>query len=296
MDSPLPHICVCICTYKRPALLSGLLAGLAAQRTDGLFTYSIVVADNDPETSGREAVGLFAESAAVPVTYCSEPERNIAMARNKAVGNARGEYIAFIDDDERPGDGWLLGLFKACGEYRADGVLGPVRPRFEEAPPPWIVKGGFFERPEHPTGYVLKWQETRTGNVLFRRDILEGDDKPFRPEFGTGSEDVEFFFEMTKRGRRFVWCAEAPVYESVPPERCTRAYLLRRAVVRGSTYPRRRGRGRAGLMKSAVAIPAYALLLPFLFLFGRHLFVRYLIKLADHSSRVMAFLGVDMAA
>lgn len=41
------HISVCICTFKRPSLLLRLLKELAGQETQGLFTYSIVVVDND---------------------------------------------------------------------------------------------------------------------------------------------------------------------------------------------------------------------------------------------------------
>ena len=41
------HICVCICTFKRPHLLEGLLSRLQTQRTAGLFTYSVLVVDND---------------------------------------------------------------------------------------------------------------------------------------------------------------------------------------------------------------------------------------------------------
>ena len=54
------HISVCICTFKRPELLTRLLERLENQRTDGLFTYSVVVADNDPAQSARQAVAAFA--------------------------------------------------------------------------------------------------------------------------------------------------------------------------------------------------------------------------------------------
>ena len=50
----LPHISVCICTFKRPDRIGPLLAKLDRQLTDGLFTYSIVVSDND---AGRSAEG-----------------------------------------------------------------------------------------------------------------------------------------------------------------------------------------------------------------------------------------------
>jgi succinoglycan biosynthesis protein ExoM len=57
----LPHIAVCICTYKRPDLLTRLLTALTMQNTGGRFTYSIVVADNDPGRSAEPVVRRFAE-------------------------------------------------------------------------------------------------------------------------------------------------------------------------------------------------------------------------------------------
>ena len=61
------------------------------------------------------------------------------------------------------------------------GVLGPVLPHFDELPPAWVVAGRFCERQRYVTGHVIKWAESRTGNVLFRLSILEGMTEPFRP-------------------------------------------------------------------------------------------------------------------
>src|SRR5436190_12853645 len=97
------HISVCICTYKRPQLLGRLLVELACQETGGLFTYSIVVVDNDRLQSAEAVVSGF---AAVSVKYCVEPRQNIALARNRAVQDSRGDFVAFFDDDQFPTKCW----------------------------------------------------------------------------------------------------------------------------------------------------------------------------------------------
>ena len=147
MTASMPHIAVCICTYKRPHFLKPLLTALSEQDTESRFTYSIVVTDNDCLRSAEAIVNDFAASAKVAVAYCVEPQQNIALARNVAVSCASGDFVAFVDDDEVPIKRWLLALFEACDRYGADGVLGPVKPFFEERPPDWIVKGKFYERP-----------------------------------------------------------------------------------------------------------------------------------------------------
>jgi succinoglycan biosynthesis protein ExoM len=289
------QITVCICTLRRPQLLSQTLTKLEGQKTDGLFTYSIVVADNDGLQSAQRAVAAFSSVTRLPVTYCVEPQQNIALARNKALQNAGGDLIAFIDDDEFPADDWLCELFKMYKASEADGVLGPVKPYFETEPPQWVRKGRFFERPTHPTGYRLGWEESRTGNVLFRKNILSGLDTPFRSMFGTAGEDMDFFRRAMNKGCSFVWCNEAVAYEVVPPSRCTRSYLLNRALLRGSNFPKHPEHRVLNVAKSLIAVPCYALVLPILSLFGQHVFLKYLIKVLDHASRLFAFLGLSLA-
>jgi GT2 family glycosyltransferase len=229
------------------------------------------------------------------VAYCVEPQQNIALARNTAIRHADGDMIAFIDDDEFPEADWLQQSFKALETYQAAGILGPVVPHFAPDAPQWIKKGRYFDRPRPSTGYEIPYGEARTGNLLFRKNILDGIDSPFNPEFGTGGEDVDFFRRMTERGCKFFWCDEAIAYEVVPPSRCKLSYLLKRALLRGSNaakHPTHRIRNAA---KSLIAVPCYTLILPILALLERRLFVDYLIKICDHGARLLAFLGLRLA-
>jgi glycosyltransferase involved in cell wall biosynthesis len=274
-------------------LLKRLLDEVARQQTGAAFTYSVVVADNDRAESAKPVAEAFAALSPLRVVYCVEPEQNIARARNKTLENATGDYIAFIDDDEFPGPTWLAELFKTCVAQRVEGVLGPVKPHFEEPPPKWAVRGGFFDRPTHETGYRIDLKEARTGNVLFARRILDGLTEVFRPQFGTGGEDVDFFTRMMAKGHVFVWCHEAPVFESVPPSRCNRRYLLKRALLRGRNSLKNPAGRAANVVKSLFAVPLYALALPALLLAGQHIFLKYLIKLSDHGGRLLALVGLN---
>ena len=139
------HICVCICTYKRPEFLRRLLSKLEEQETEGLFDYSIVIVDNDRYESGRQTVESFARQSKISIRYYMEPEQNIALARNKSVENAKGDFIGFIDDDEYPSNTWLLDLYTAFNTYKINGgVLGPVIPHYPEGTPKWLIKSKFL--------------------------------------------------------------------------------------------------------------------------------------------------------
>lgn len=290
-DTP-KFISVCICTYKRPLILGRLLKELSRQKTDGLFEYSFVVVDNDDSRTAEAVVTDFCHGSSISGKYLMEPKQNIALARNKAIENAEGDLIAFIDDDEIPTEDWLLTLFVALNKFGADGVLGPVRPHFDVEPPDWVVQGKFYERPSYSTGFVIDWKKGRTGNVLLKRSIFTAQNEPFRSEFRTG-EDQDFFRRMIAKGHRFIWCEEAVAYEVVPPMRWKRTFMLKRALLQGANSRLHPSSGPLVVAKSSIAFFVYLTALPIAFFSGHSRFMTCLLRLCDHMGRLLAFLGIN---
>jgi glycosyltransferase involved in cell wall biosynthesis len=288
----IPHISVCVCTYKRPHLLHRLLKELDRQDAGGLFTYAIVVADNDALKSAEATVEEFRLTSDIPVTYCVEPRRNIALARNKVVSNADGDYIALIDDDEFPAPLWLRTLFKNCNDYEVDGVLGPVKRHFDQAPPAWFKKSSIYDRSVNPTGHFVEWADARTGNVLMRRRIIAGEPAPFRAEFRAG-EDQDFFRRKTEEGFAFIWSADAIVFETIPPARWRRSYILRKAALQGATAALQPNCGPVNIVKSIIAVPLYLLIAPIALIFGQHVFMTLMVKICDHSGKLLMLMGIN---
>ena len=287
------HISVCICTYRRPKLLAHLLHCLKDQKTEDLFAFSVVVVDNDAEQTARAIAEEFKTDIGISLEYCVEQEKGYSPARNKAVRHAKGNLLAFIDDDEYPGDSWLLNLYKASRVYEASGVLGPVNPYFDSEPPSWIIKGKLCERESFPTGTVLQNPKyTRTGNVLLEMALFQ-EANPFDPRYGqTGGEDTDFFLRMMKEGKRFVWCDEAPVWELVPPERLQRVYFIKRALLRGFIHSRHMSLIQPQALKSLSAFFFYTVALPFCLVMGQHVFMKCLIRNCDHIGKLLGLAGM----
>jgi len=290
------HITICICTFRRPEMLKKLLDKLGIQRTNGLFGLSVVVVDNDKEESGAEVVHNAQQSAPFSIEYLLEPEQSISLARNRAVKYAKGDLVAFIDDDEFPGDCWLLRLFETLRGSRSDGVLGPIEPHFDNAPPHWLIKSGILDRKSFKTGELLRDpNDTRTGNVLMERSLFNEENGYFDPRYGrTGGGDVDFFNRLMLKGYRFVYCREAVVYETVPLERQKRSYYTKRAFTRGMTTAMYVPFLSIGSLKSLVAIVVYTAALPLAFLIGQHHFMKYLIKDCDHIGKILKYLGIEI--
>ena len=293
MSSRLPHITVCICTYKRAAMLKRLLTEVSQQETNGRFTFSAVVADNDPARSGEATVDEIRSTTPLVVKYCVEPIPGIAPTRNRAIANADGDYVAFIDDDEFPIRKWLLILFESRIAYGVDGVFGPVKRYFDERPPAWLQKSRFYDRRVNPTGVRVEWTEARTGNVLIKSEVLFADPVLFRTEFRVG-EDQDFFRRRMEAGCVFVWCAEAEAFEVIPPERWKRVYLMKKALLRGASAALQPSCDTLSILKSALAVPLYSVLLPVVFMLGQHRFMTVLVKLCDHVGKLSALMGFNL--
>jgi len=295
------HISICICTYRRNRMLERLLRKLALQETDEHFDYSIVVVDNDALGPARETVMRLKDELGLDITYGIEPIQTISAARNHSIRLAKGNYIGIIDDDEFPPTHWLVTMYRAILTFDVDGALAPVHPFFEKEPPAWLVKSKFCERPVHRTGTLLMWDQTRTGNVLLKKDVFDEHQLCFDLKYKTSGSDKEFFREAMAMGYRFIAVEEAPVYEVVPPERQTKSYYIKRAVLQASNERKYRAPLLHGLskvstpLKSMVALMVYAMILPFSVMAGSHAVIKYAEKFVYHMSWLLSMAGADLA-
>ncbi len=294
------HISVCIPTFHRNQMLEFLLRNLALQITDGLFDFSVVVVDNDAAGTARETIMRLKGELCLDIIYGIEPERTIPAVRNHALRLAKGNYIGIIDDDEFPPHNWLLIMYCAIKTFNVDGALGPVHPFFEQQPPAWLLKGGFCERPVHRTGTLLHWSQTRTGNVLLKRAVFDKHNLCFDVKFKTGGSDQAFFRKAMQLGCRFVAVEEAPVYEIVPPERWTKCYYLKRALVNGYNSYRYTLSNKRYFsmilmpMKSTAALMVYTVAAPFSACLGTHVLMKCLEGGCYYLSRLLAIGGIEL--
>lgn len=294
------HISVCIATLHRNLSLERLLRKMANQETHGLFDFSLIVVDNDAAGPARETVIRLKEELGLNIIYDLEPIQTIPAARNHALRLATGNYIGIIDDDEFPPHHWLCTLYRAIQTFDVDGALGPVHPFFETHPPAWLLKGRFCERPVYRTGTLLHWNQTRTGNVLLKKDVFDKNNLCFDMKFKTGGSDQEFFKQAMKVGCKFVSVEEAPVYEVVPQGRWMKSYYLRRALVNGFNahrYSMNEPNKFSWILtnlKSAGALLVYAMAAPFAAIVGSHVLLGCLERGLHHLSRICAMMGIEL--
>jgi glycosyltransferase involved in cell wall biosynthesis len=110
-SNPAPRVSVIIPSYKTADLITTCLESVFAQ------TYSdfeaIVVNDGSPDTPELEKV---LQPYMSRIVYIKQENKRAAGARNNAIRNARGEYVAFLDSD----DTWMADHLSSQMQLFAD--------------------------------------------------------------------------------------------------------------------------------------------------------------------------------
>lgn len=227
-------VVVAVCTCRRPHGLERLLAEL--RYIDAPSPFSVVVVENDAGTEGLSICRAMTRDYPWPLTCVVEPKPGISHARNRAVAEAldqQPDFIAVLDDDEWPCRSWLRELTRVQSETGADIIGGPVVPVPAEVSEHWpLLARHYGLMRDLPDGAACVLYGA--GNFVARRSCFELLVRPFDPTLNeAGGEDLHFFRRLERLGVQMRWAANAIAYESVPPQRLTRKWLLARQVRRG---------------------------------------------------------------
>lgn len=233
-ELPGGHLTVAVPTYRRPQALVRAVRGVLAEIGDERLAFrrgatEVLVVDNEPSGSASPAVeALRAEApSGVEVRHVVESRPGVAAVRNRALDEARGDLLLFVDDDEEPEPGWLVALLTTFARTAPAAVAGLVVPDYEVEPSPWVRAGAFFERRTWPTGTVRP--VAASNNLLLDLGFVRAHGLRFDEAFGaTGGEDTLFTRGIVAAGGVIRWCDEARVRDHVPASRLKRDWILRR--------------------------------------------------------------------
>jgi succinoglycan biosynthesis protein ExoM len=284
-----------VCTYRRPEL-EQTLNSLAKMTVPGNAEIRIIVADNDDAPSARGRVEAMRASVPHDIVYVHCPSSNISIARNACLDNARGDFLAFIDDDETASEDWIERLTEAALTTGADAVLGPVKAIYGKDAPDWMQRGDF-----HSTFPVWVGDRIITGytcNVLLRLSAPSLAGRRFNLALGrSGGEDTEFFTHMHRMGGTISYAPAAWVQEPVPAKRAAFSWLAKRKFRFGQTHGHLidTGASLAGKMRQlalATSKCGFCALTSALRFFSPVARNRYALRASMHAGVVVGLLGV----
>lgn len=247
-------ISVVVCTYNRSQSLGATVASLRRMRVPPDLAWELIVVDNNSTDDTRTVIQEFARTSGLQVRYIFEGRQGKSHALNAGLREARGEVIAFTDDDVLVDADWLTGLlavFKCTG---AMGVGGKSLPDWTGVTKPsWVVTEGPYST---SWGLLIGLDlgdepvQLRAApwglNMAFRRSAF---DKygTFRTDLGAAGsklmlgEDTEFGNRLIKAGEKVMYAPKAIVRHPMDPRRLTKPYMLSYFFAGGRTLARTEG-------------------------------------------------------
>jgi glycosyltransferase involved in cell wall biosynthesis len=226
-------ISVATYTRNRENLLAQVLESLCHQNVS-LDMYEVVVVDNGSTDGTRTLVEQFV--ANFPnVRYFFEEKLGSSAARNRGWNEARGEYIAFIDDDAKAPAEWLQVAESVIRDHAPDVFGGPVFPFYSSPKPIWYKdEYATFDNGDQPRILSGKNEFFHGSNLFARRRLLEemgGFDERlgmFGNRLGYG-EETAFLSQVRSRNSDAIIFYEPKLYtfHLVRPEKYALSWQLR---------------------------------------------------------------------
>ncbi|MBW4479706.1 MAG: hormogonium polysaccharide biosynthesis glycosyltransferase HpsE [Tolypothrix brevis GSE-NOS-MK-07-07A] len=231
---------VAIPTYNGESRLPELLERLQNQICTEKLLWEIIVVDNNSSDNTAKVVQAYQENwqCAYPLKYCFESQQGAAYARKRAVQEAKGQLIGFLDDDNYPASNWVTAAYDFAQKHPKAGAYGSqIHGDFEVEPPENFHKIACFlaitERGDEPHIYQPKMKMLPPGAGLVVRKQAWCENVPQQPvlnhkgrEAGLASEDLEVVLHIQLGGWEIWYNPEMYVYHKIPAWRLQREYLI----------------------------------------------------------------------
>ena len=226
-------VSVLLCTLNRAHYLDELLGRLVAQELPGNLKAEIVVVDNGSTDETRATVERSAERGGVPIRFVFEPTRGVHQARNRSIKEGRGEWLAFLDDDELPDSRWLAGLLDAADETGAQVLGGSVLLKLSEETLQGLgpeTRASLRERAASRFGDRVapfrRGAMPGTDNLLMSRVVLD-EVGGFDESMTMGGADLDLMIRARNAGFESWYVPSAVVWHRIPADRLTAEFLRR---------------------------------------------------------------------
>lgn len=236
---PNPEISVVICAYTEDRWEQTCASVNSVRRQSLPSIETILVCDHNPALLAR-ALAVMPDVTVLE----NQQAKGLSGARNTGAAAAKGEVIAFLDDDAVAHEDWLQFLAETYENPSVAGAGGLTLPRWQTARPTWLPEEfnwvvGCNYRGMPPSGARVR--NLIGANMSFRREAFDLVDGGFAVGIGRrsaqplGCEETEFCIRLSQvsPGALLVTDHRARVWHFVSDSRCTFAYFISRCFGEG---------------------------------------------------------------
>ncbi len=257
------RLTILICTHNRADLLDRVLASLNAAGRP-VMPVQILVAANacTDDTAARMQAyqAQQAEHGGLPLRLIEVPTPGKSHALNCAIPDIDTELTAFVDDDHRVDDDYLVAIERAASTWPDAGLYcGRILPDWDGSEPAWVHDDGpyriyplpvpRYDQGDHPKTITAETGPIPGGgNLVVRRHVFELAGR-FSTELGPhghdlgGGEDSEYVLRALLRGERCQYTPDIVQHHYVDTERLRLGYLLKKSYQRTRSTARIHGSG-----------------------------------------------------
>ena len=224
-------VSVVICTYNRHLSLQDTLESLIAQTADR-ETFEVIVVDNHSDDATRQTVQEMAGCANLNIRYLYEVRRGKAYALETGIQEAKGEILAFTDDDVIVDTKWIENIQKAFIGQRIACLGGRIRPLWLCEKPKWYDERFFGVIVEYDRGD--QFMQIKTGVLPFGANLILSAEVPkkhggFRQDLASASfmrsEDTEMCRRLLSNGEPVYYAPDVVVWHKVTAGRMIKSFF-----------------------------------------------------------------------
>ena len=204
------------------------------------YRWEVIVVDNNSTDNTAKVVRSYQANwpKEYPLKYCFEPKQGAAYARNRAVSEAQGWLIGFLDDDNLPTPDWIAAAWSFAQEHPKAGAYGSrIHGDFEVKPPNNFERIAPFlaitERGSQPLCYKphKKILPPSAGLVVRKQAWLDSCPPHLVLTGRTSSsmltgEDLEMISHIQTNGWEIWYNPAMRIYHKIPYWRLNREYLI----------------------------------------------------------------------
>jgi glucosyl-dolichyl phosphate glucuronosyltransferase len=246
-DQPLLSIIVTSYTMERFNDVCGLIDSIKAQIYPDIEV--VFVVERVPEL-GQKTAAYAREKGLTRLTVLfHNGEPGLSASRNAGIDKARGDIVAFVDDDVVLFPDWAAEMVKTYNDDSVIGVTGPALPLWQDRPLSWfpeefywIISCTGWYKPEKVTEVRNGWGHSmslrKEAFTYCRFEDTFGRTKGFNTggKKGPVGDDTEFCINLkVKSGKMIVYNPTVKVYHKVYSYRLTPGFIRNQAYWQGYT-------------------------------------------------------------
>lgn len=259
---------IVICTCSRTDLLKEALMSISQLKTGAGFDFEVVLVDNSKNGTLRQTVENLSGHFHGKLSYHSETRRGKSFALNHGISKAKGDIIAFTDDDIIADATWLEVLNAKFDEFDCHGIGGRVLPVYPEETPKWVkdnavkLAGGVVIYDYDTADFPLTHEQYPFigANYAFKKEVF-AQHGLFRTDLGPGTpvmgEDTEFVERLLQHGKKLYYCGQVLIWHPVDLKRVTLKHMAKWHIALGRYAAKREIENNVKISSYFFGIPRY---------------------------------------